>query len=722
VNRALFYKHIIKIVLIVAFPLPAIAGNPAINGSCQSSTVERAPSAPIGNKTIIQADDSNTKNNTFTLNGNVKIQDQNQSLQADHINYNQASGKAELNGNIKITNKELTLTASQGQANTKKQTALFNNVEFELNRNAARGKAASAELKSNNKATFNKISYTTCKKSREDWLLKAKKITLDQNEEVGYASDVRLKFKGIPLFYFPKLSFPIGDKRKTGFLTPSFGNSTRSGSESNVPWYWNIAPDRDATLNLRYMSDRGAQLGAEYRHLHKTAASLLRLEYLNDDAFNDDRHLISVQHDRHYLGNWKARADLNRVSDQQYFNDLGDGLNLSNVTHLTRVLETRQDNLNGYFFARAHEFQAINTSNSYQRLPQLGLNLAASSHHNQIHYSLQSELTQFDHRDNVITGTRFDILPGIGYDLSHTAYYLRPKLMMRHTRYQLENTGIGQSDNITRNIPIASLDTGLFFERPLTFAGGKHTITLEPRLYYLYAKHEDQSNIPVFDTSLPDFRFADLFRHNQFTGPDRQSNANEITLAASSRLIDTKDGNEWLRLSIGQTFYFDDKRVGLPGQTLTTDSSSDFVGELEARINQQSQLRISGLWDTAQNQANRGIFSYRYYKDNKHRMGLDYRYQRNLFEQTDLKGRWKLSPKWHALARWTYSLRDNQTIDSLAGLEYETCCWSVQFAGRRHLYNTGIGMENAFYIQLNLKGLSSIGKNFDDLLNNTEKY
>ncbi|NOY66421.1 MAG: LPS assembly protein LptD [Gammaproteobacteria bacterium] len=688
---------------------------------CPDNIVKNPPvTTPQNNKTIINADNSSVEGSTFILNGNVIIQNQGQTLKADQITYDQSSGDARLQGNIALKNKTLTLKASQGNSNTKNQTASFKDIEYKLNNFAGRGVAASAAIKKTRKTHLKKITYTTCKKSKEDWIIKADKVTLDPEDEIGYAKNVMLKFKGVPLFYLPKFSFPTGDKRKSGFLEPTLGNYSSTGSIIQIPWYWNIAPDRDATFNLRYMSDRGTQLGVEYRQLNRSSSSNLKLEYLNDDLIDKSRNLVSIQHQGRYFNNWKVRADLSRVSDQQYFNDLRQGFNLSSVTQLTRVVDVRRDNQYGYLLARAHEFQAINTSNSYQRLPQLSLNLENSFNNDQVRYSLEGELTRFDNRDNVITGTRLDLLPGLEYDWNKTAYYIRPKLMFRYTRYQLENTGIGQQNTLNRSTPIASIDTGLFFERPISIAGQQHTMTLEPRLYYLYAEYDDQSTLPVFDTSLPDFRFADLFRHNQFTGPDRQSNANQLTLAASSRMIDAKEGREWLRLSIGQTFYFDDPQVTLPGQIPVSSNLSDFVGELETRINDRSHFRISGLWDSDQNQPKRGIISYRYNKDNKHHLGVNYRFQRNLFEQTDITGRWRLSRKWHAIGRWTYSLRDEQSIDSLAGLEYENCCWSVQFAGRRHLNSNGIGMENAFYIQLNLKGLSSIGKNIDDFLDSSK--
>jgi len=702
--------------------LPLSAAVPGSNTASCNVNVDNQPApVPQDNKTVISADDSSTQGNKFILDGHVIIRDQDQTIQADRVTYDQASGDAELQGNINLQHKALSIKAEQGHANTKDKTAKFSELEYELINYSAQGEAATAELHKNQTATLRDITYTTCSKPDPDWKIKADMVKLDQNNETASAENVLLRFKGVPLFYFPRFSFPTGDKRKSGFLIPSFGESSSAGTEIDIPWYWNIAPNRDATFNLRYMSDRGAQLGTEYRHLHgNNALSKVRLEYLNDDILKDDRNLISAQHNGRYFKHWKVHADLNRVSDQQYFDDLDQGFNLSSVTHLPRVVELRRDNQYGFVLARAHEFQSINSANTYQRLPQLMLDLTSSSHNDHIYYSLNSELTRFDHRNRLTSGSRLDILPGIEYNLSTPGYFLRPKLMFRHTSYRLTDQPMTQANSFSRNIPIASLDAGLIFERPVSFSGRAHTWTLEPRLYYLYAEFEDQDQLPVFDTTLPDFRLQDLFRHNRFTGPDRQSDANQVALAVNSRMIDGQTGNEWLRLGIGQVFYFEDRRVNLPGQSLASNSTSDFVGELEARLNERKRFRISGLWDTDNNQANRGIVSYQYRKDTKHHFGINYRYQRDQIEQTDVVGRWKLSSRWHALGKWAYSLRDKQTIDSLIGLEYETCCWSIQLAGRRHLDTNGIGMENALYIQLNFKGLSSVGKNIDDLLDDSK--
>ncbi len=664
-----------------------------------------------GNKTVISADDSSAQGNIFKLEGNVVITDRDKKIKADHISYDNVSGKAILSGNISLESDVFRVSASQGEANTRENSAEFSELEYRITQFSGRGKAETAIIHNKNTATLKKLTYTTCPDQKQDWVLKADKMRFDQDDETAKATNVSVWFKDFPLMYLPQFSFPTGDKRKSGFLSPTLGQSSKTGTELWAPWYWNIAPDRDATIGLHQMSKRGSQLYGEYRHLHKMADSKLAFDYLKDDSTRDDRFQVSFLHNGKLADRWKLAANLKHVSDQQYFNDLGENLEASNVTHVPRYIEATKSHELGLLLIRAHEFQSINVSDTYQRLPQIALDLESSD----AHYNLQAELTRFDHRDDVITGTRLDLSPGIQYEWSDDAYYIRPAARLRHTRYHLLNTSPGQDKQLARTTPIFSLDSGLFFERPVQLWNQSQTLTLEPRIFYLYSSFDNQDNIPVFDTTIPDFRFAGLFRTNRFTGPDRQSDANQLTLALSSRLIDDQTNRERLRFSIGQSLYFQDREVNLPGNSADSGDYSEFTGELEGQFTDNSQFRVSGLWDPNSSQINKAVIAYGYQRDDKHLVNLNYRYQRNLFEQTELSARWRLGVNWNGFAGWTYSLQDRQSIESLAGLEYDSCCWSIQVGARRYLNNNGIDMENSVYIQLNLKGMTNIGGSIDTL-------
>ncbi len=674
------------------------------------------------NETVISADDSSIQGNIFNLYGHVIITDRDKQIRADHISYDNESGQTTLSGNIALLSEAFRVKAAEGSANTRNNTAQFNEIEYQLYQFPGRGRAARANILGKQTATLEKVTYSTCPQHRQDWVLKADRVKIDQSIETARAKNVSIWFKDIPLMYLPHFSFPTGNMRKSGFLNPNFGQSTKTGTELKVPWYWNIAPDRDATFSLQYMSDRGTKLNSEYRQLHRQGSSIVEYDILDDSIRNENRYRTSILHASRLSPDWKVRTDLNYVSDQQFFDDLGEGLGNSNITHLARDIELQRDHALGYASIRLHEFQALNVANTYQRLPQIRLDLESDSHKGAIRYSLDGELTRFDHRDNVTKGTRLDLSPGIAYTWADSAYYLRPAFRYRHTRYQLHNTPIGQQKQLSRTTPIFSLDSGIFLERPLQLWQRSQTLTLEPRLFYLYTSYENQNSFPVFDTTAPDFRFAELFRHNRFTGPDRQADANQLTLALSSRLIDNSSNRERLRLNIGQTIYFDERRVGLPGSGSEDANYSDFTGEVEGQFTDFSHFRISGIWDSDANEINKAVLAYGYRKDSRHNINLNYRYQRGLFEQTTLSTRWRIGRHWNALAGWTYSLRDKQTNESVLGLEYDTCCWSIQIGASQYLNSSGIDKDNSVYIQLNLKGMSSLGSSIGEFSSNKLNY
>jgi LPS-assembly protein len=662
-----------------------------------------------GNKTVINADDSKVQGNIFSLDGNVEIQAADKLIRADHINYDNNTGTVEMSGKVRLNTEIFRVDADKGQASTRNNQAQFTEIQYRIKEFSGRGMAKSLAIHDRTSATLNKLTYTTCPPGNEDWILKADKMRIDQQEEVGRATNVSLWFKDVPLMYLPEFSFPTGDKRKSGFLNPRLGQSTKMGTELHVPWYWNIAPNRDATIGLHQMSKRGSQLYTEYRHLHSNAETNLKFDYLNDDINGQARYQTQLLHSGKFSDRWQVLANIKDVSDNEYFNDLGESLVGSNISFLPRYINLQRNHSLGFLLIRAHEFQALDVADTYQRLPQIILDLESRN----ARYQFQGELTRFDHRDDVTLGTRLDLTPSVQYEWSNDAYFIKPAAYLRHTRYQLHNTGIGQDKQLDRTTPIFSVDSGMFLERPLQLNGQSQTLTLEPRLFYLYAPYDDQSNIPIFDTTIPDFRFAGLFRKNRFVGPDRQSDANQLTLAVSSRLIDNTDNRERLRLSIGQTIYFDERNVTLPGSTVDFGDYSDFTGEVEGQFTENSQFRVSGLWDPDTSKVNKAVIAYGYKRDEKHHYNVSYRYQRELFEQTELSGRWRLGINWHGFAGWTYSLRDNQSIESALGFEYESCCWSIQVGARRYLSDNGTDKDNSVYIQLNLKGMTNVGSSVE---------
>jgi LPS-assembly protein len=563
-------------------------------------------------------------------------------------------------------------------------------------------------------------TYSTCNAGNTDWQLRADKIELDHDEGFGTARNVSVNFMGVPFFYSPWMTFPINDKRKSGLLTPSLGNSDNSGSEIVLPYYWNISPNRDATITPRLLSKRGLQLNTEYRYLQEDSTGQINVEALpSDNEYNDDRLLFAYKHQSRFAQRWSTDVNYNYVSDKSYFQDLGSDLSLNNSTHLERRLDLTYQGDSWNVLGRLHDFQTISSTavDQYARLPQILYNMYLPDNAFGIDYGLRAEAVAFD-RDNSVTGTRFDIEPSISKPFRNNWGYVTPKLGVRHTAYNLNNNAIGTDDKPTRTTPIFSIDSGLFFERDTSLGDTALIQTLEPRAYYLRIPKRDQDrlivdqngNDVVFDTGEYDFSFSQLFRENRFSGADRVNDADQLTLAVTSRLIDPASGVERVSASLGQIFYFRDRDVTLPNTIAENDSSSAIVAELNARFSQAWSARAGIQYDHHDGQTDKGVFNVRYQPDARRAVNFSYRRRRADIEQTDASFSWPLSRQFNAVGRWNYSLDQDRTIDGFAGIEYESCCWIARLVAREYVNDLNDTDKNtAIMLQLELKGLTSFG-------------
>ena len=665
------------------------------------------------------------KNGISTFKGNVEIVRADQRLLADTVDYNREKESAVAKGNVSLADNSIAIHGNALLLDLKDDKSTVSNAKFNLYDKHGRGEAEKLKRDGvKNTTRLKNTSYTTCPVGNNDWQLNADKIKLDHNEGVGTANNVSVNFMGIPFFYSPILTFPIDDRRKSGFLTPSFGDSEESGAEFSIPYYWNIAANRDATITPRILGKRGFQLGGEYRYLNKNSEGKVFAEYLpSDNEFNDeDRYLFSYKNTSTFTPRFRVKADINVVSDKDYFEDLGNNINLSSITHLERRLDARYAGDFWNVTGRLQGYQTIDRtiasqSRPYERLPQVIFNANLPDQHFGLDYGLRAEAVYFN-RKNSVTGSRFDLEPSVSLPLRNSYGFITPKIGLRYTKYDLDNTLAGEDSSPDRSLPIYSIDSGLYFDRDTHFGGQAITQTLEPRLYYLNIPERNQDNLivdelgrdVVFDSGLFDFSFDQLFRENRFTGADRIGDANQLTAAITTRFIEQASGIERASASIGQIFYFDDRKVTLPNQIVDTDNNSDIVAEASARFTKSLSARVGIQWDPNENQTNKGVASVRYQSDDNHIINLAYRQRNDLIEQTDVSVNWPLNKQWNAIARWNYSLDRERSIDSFAGLEYENCCWIVRVVGREYINDLDQDDENSsLLIQLELKGLTSFG-------------
>ncbi len=695
-------------------------------------------SAEKKQNTEISADFTQSGSDGVTsLDGNVVIERHLLRVTADHAHYDSQQDKLQVSGNVHIDTESLSLDANSGTVDMKENSTHgnFNNIRFFIPDSNMKGKADSIsagnsdkEKTKNRNSTLKNASITSCDLFDPDWLITADEIRLDHDEEYGSADDVVIRFKNVPFLYTPYIEFPTSDKRRSGLLFPEFGTSSSRGIELGVPWYWNIAPNQDAVIVPRYMEKRGLELGGNYRYLTQSTNGRLQGAYLHDDDITEDkRYQVRYQQHSRIMSNLLLDVDLQDISDADYFNDFSNDLGSTSQTHLNRSATLRYDIGNWHARALVQDIHTIDeltpiSERPYERLPQITFNGDSEIASSSLLFTLDSEFVDFSHEDDTnTTGTRVTVTPGLRLPFSGTAWYIDPAIKFSHTQYDVGTDAGSSIETEDRNLPISSIDAGLFFERNLD---NGYQQTLEPRLYYLHVPLEDQTSNPVFDTSIPEFSVAQLFRDNRFIGGDRIGDANQLTFALTSRLLNPNTGDEFLRASIGQIFYFEDRKVNLDSTDNTIDSSnqSDIIAELDSNWgNWQSNIDLQ--WDTADNELSKENYFLHYLSDNKHLFNIGYRKRLNSdnsidIEQTDTSFVYAINREYTSFVRWNYSLKDNKDINSIAGIAYDSCCWSIQLLAQRRLKNTTTlttvnndDYDNSILIQFVFKGLGSISGN-----------
>jgi LPS-assembly protein len=655
---------------------------------------------------------------TSVMAGNVSVRRNGQSVRADEARYNEQEQYVEVNGNVVYSDPNWTVEAPAGEYDLDLDQFELSDADFWFPSRHGRGAADQVLRHGDGLVELDEARYTTCEENDEFWVLSAEHLKLDGDSGVGTARDVVLKLKGVPILYTPYMTFPLDDRRKSGFLAPSIGSSSESGADVAVPYYFNIAPDKDLTFTPRVLAKRGLQLGGVGRYLGSATESILGLDYLHDDQFGSDRYAYALDHEQSWLdGLLRADLNINQVSDREYLDDLSDSLSVASTTHLERRGDLRLDSRRWDLLARLQDYQTLDRDilpedRPYERVPQLVADGRYDRQPLGFGYGFHSEFTRFQHDDNV-EGNRYDVSLALNRPIEGPGYFVRPKVEVEHTGYDLDNAAPDTDDSPTRTLPVASLDSGLVFER----SGQRWLQTVEPRLYYLYIPFEKQDDLPVFDTGVYDFNFAQLFRDDRFNGVDRVGDANQITAAVTSRLIDEQTGRETLSGSLGQIYYFDDPEVELPDFPIESDNHSDFVGELVWRLTEAFSTRGTVLWDPHDDALEREIAQLRYRGDDNKILNLSYRRRRDIdLKQTDLAFAWPLNPSWRVVGRLNYDLSAGQDLESFAGFEYESCCFTIRMLGRRYVNDEEDEHNNSVYFQLVLKGLTSLGSSVGDRL------
>ncbi len=701
-------------------PGPRLVGTPA-----------RAPFAPDSGAIFFRADAiEGVFNKEATASGKVELRTRRETVLADWLHYDFAGEEILAKGDVLLRQGIDWIAGPELRFKRDTETGFFASPRFYIGENGGRGSAAEIRFAGPDHYEATDARYTTCVAPRDDWYIRMDELEVDKLRNVGTGHDATVRFLGAPIAYSPWLEFPLSNERKSGFLTPVFGSSGTRGFDAAMPYYLNLAPNYDATITPRIMTKRGFQLGGQFRYLFGSGQGGVEVEDLpHDRVTGTDRYALSWKHNQNLdavLNGLAGYVNLNKVSDDTYFSDLSDRVAFTSLTTLPR--EGGLSYVNGPWgvVARAQAFQTLQDPSApqpapYNRVPQLLVTLGETDWIG-LTFAGIAEYAYF-RQPTLTTGQRAYAWPTVAWSRQGAAWSVTARTGAHLREYDLNEIRPNVSSTQSYAIPISSVEGGLVFERDWNIADRNFVQTLEPRAFYVYVPYRDQSTAPIFDTAVDDFNFSQLFSVNRYLGNDRIGDANQLTLALSSRLLHPETGAELLRVAVGERFYFQDQRVVL-NETPRSGATSDVLLGVEGRLSEAWAL--AALWqynfDTSRTERmNAGI---RYTPAPGKVLSGSYRYSRQYFDpigqqsqlnQFDLATQWPVTENWTLLGRWNYSIVGSKTLEAVAGVEYNAGCWVLRLVGQR-LTTTTQTATNSVYLQIELNGLARFGTSPLDLL------
>lgn len=664
--------------------------------------------------------------------GRVSARTLGESFLADWLSYDPSTDEIFAKGNVVFQQGESRLESSEMRLRLSDQIGEIKSARFTFPTESGltgRGGAERLLLQGRDRYQLEQTTYTTCPAGNDDWRLRTDNLSLDYITKVGQARDVKIEYLGMPILYAPWLDFALDQSRKTGFLTPTIGVSNDRGVEVLAPWYWNIAPNRDATVTPRAMSRRGVQIGGEFRYLEADYRGELAVEALPNDYVTDEGRYRGYLNHSHRIGpKLTAKLELDGVSDDAYFTDLSSEIALTSQINLKREGSLNYDGGWWTALARVQNYQTLQEPGTpiiaepYSRLPQVLLN--ADKQHllgGNLHLNMTSELVHFDH-DSLAkaVGSRFYANPSIEATFERTYGFIRPKVGWHYTRYELDrNPAFPATESASRSLPIVSLDAGAYLERDWQLGGNDYLQTFEPRMYYVRIPAKDQSALPIFDSTVADLSYSQLFAENQFVGVDRINDANQITLGITSRLLEPDSGLERLQVTLGQRYYFNDQKVTMPGYTARGSNVTDLLAQVSGQFTDHWRVDSGFQYNPDDGELARANLGATYRDGPGRLVNADLRYINERYgtglNQLDLSWQWPLKPRWHGLGRVNYSFYDNSLVEGLLGIEYDGGCWALRGVLQK-LATTTNDSSRAFFLQLELQGLTQLGPNPLDVL------
>jgi len=715
----------------------ALCRAPATFGPFRSAPPSAGREARATANVVVDADTLDlSAQNVTTFRGNVELTRADQWLGTEALEYDHDAGTWRSPGPIRFEDEGLRLRAATATGTTADgdgdgdgdgadivERVALRDVEYLIVDGTMGNGTAVSAVREGGASTLSDALFSTCPPGQRQWALRARSIDIDDARERGVARSATVRLGGVPVLWLPWISFPTSGNRRSGLLTPSAGFNDDTGFEYAQPIYLNLAPNYDATLVPRWMSRRGLMLGGEFRYLTPRSQGQVDAEFLADDDVADrDRHLFRWRHFTAISPRWFATAHLQDISDPDYLRDFGGnfGLNTLNLLDSQLALVGRGRTWNTSLSMERWEIAnpAIAPgSEPFARLPRLrGQWLQPLRPW--LDAGIDAEAVRFDD-DERAGGRRIDLRPNLRLSFGGASWFIHPEIAFRHTAYQLERDPADplRDRSPSRSLPIGSVDMGLMFEREARLFGGDYVQTLEPRLYYLRVPFREQGDLPLFDSQPLSFSWPGLFRSNRYAGADRQGDANQATLAVTTRLLDADDGRERLSASLGRIQYVDAPRVRLPGETPGTDDGSAYVGELDWRVSDAWSVSVAQQWNPADGRgtelsalrsqwrfAERGV------------LNASYRYRKDLVELTDVSFTAPIDAHWRAVGRWAWSVRDRRTLEALGGVEWRSCCVAVRVLARDFIRDLNGDRNTGLYVEIELNGIGSFGRDSERLL------
>ena len=663
-------------------------------------------------KTLVQADEdtlevrsdeqNQDEDGIFFASGNVEIERANDLVKSDRAQFNVDTGVLQTEGNVKYLTEDLTLYAEEGGYNSQNDTVSFSETTYYFpgQDQPGKGKAEDLFIDEEGLIYLTPSSYTTCSINYPDWELASSKTILYRDDDRGHAYNIFLKYKNIPVLYSPFISFPLSQERHSGFLLPSIGSSGESGSVISTPYYFNLAENFDMTLTPTNFSGRGLMIEGEFRH--KSTSTNTEFEFASldkDDVYGESRHAYFLRDNRIFIDNLKRDGDrwlgtqmsssinIGGISDLTYFDDFGNTVSRVGRTHITRNIDiTRIDHaaygsISTSISATDYQLAKTDLTEQYSVLPRIKFNYTSPRINNSLNYNFNSEVAVFDHTyPTKVTGTRTMLYPSVSYPISKSGWEMIPKVGVKHRDYRLSLNSSGNTrKEISSTTPIISMRGKVIFEK---ITQNNMLQTLEPEAYFLYVPASNQDDIPIFDSGDIDFKY-NLFSENKFYGHDRLNDAKQMTLALSSSLINTNTGNEYLRGSIGQIFYFDDRSVHLNNSNTVHSDSSNLMGLVNAKFGDYWRMSAYAEYDPHSNygEKNQIRFSYKrpFGKQNKI-FNTSYRFARGTQEEIDVSGVLPINSRTSLIGKINYSFNNRRSnsedvLERMIGVEYESCCY-----------------------------------------------